>query len=110
MRRRTIDALAVLAFPASLFAVGWLQPAPFDPRAIGGPPMLVDVAIALAGAIASLALAVIGRRMAAGPNGSARVGPVGWLLAGWPLPFPRRRQPDVPVSGLPEPQRAARAA
>ena len=107
IRRRTIDALAVLAFPGSLFAIGWLQPSSFDPRVPGGPPLLVDVVIALAGAAASLALAVIGRRMAAGANGSSHSGPVTWLVAGWPLPFPRRREPEVPVSGMPVARRPA---
>jgi hypothetical protein len=106
MKRRVAEALAVLAFPLAVLAVGWMQPVPFAADG-GGPPVVVDVAIMLAGALASLALVAVSRRLAArddghrGPHSAA----VGWLLAGWPLPFPRRGEPDVPVSGMPEPMR-----
>src|SRR5437667_11770178 len=103
MRRRIVEALAVLAFPISVFVVGWLQPAPFGSGPNGSPPILADVAIVVAGAVASLALAALGHRLAGREDGDhgPYPAPVGWLLAGWPLPFPRRREPELPVSCMP---------
>jgi hypothetical protein len=102
MLRRTVDALAVLAFPVSVFMVGSLQPSPLEHGPTGPPRLLLDVAILAAGAVASLSLVVLSRRLAGRENGSDHApSAVGWLLAGWPLPFPRRRDPELPVSGMP---------
>jgi hypothetical protein len=110
MSRRLVEAFAVLALPAALVAVGWIQPGPLDAVGRSAPSLLADVAIVAAGALATVLLVRLGRDMAARQNGGRAPypDPVAWLVAGWPLPFPRRRGEDVTVSGMPEAERPLR--
>lgn len=104
MTGRLAEAFAVLALPASLVVVGWIQPTPLEAAGRSAPSLLADVAIVAAGALATVVLARVGRRLAARENGGRAPypDPVAWLVAGWPLPFPHRRGQDVTVSGMPE--------
>jgi hypothetical protein len=93
MLRRTVDALALLAFPVSVFVAGWLYPRS-DP--VGGAtgsdgPYALMIGIVLVGASVSTALAVVRRQLRRrGANGAERQA-MGWLVTGWPLPLPRWR-------------------
>jgi hypothetical protein len=91
MVRRSIDALALAVFPASVLVAGWLYPHT-DP--VTGPPPNGRtpwmVAIVVAGAVTSVVLAVARRRLRIRGRG-AEPEAMGWLISGWPLPLPRWR-------------------
>jgi hypothetical protein len=107
MTRRLAEALAVLALPAAMVTVGWIQPTPLEAAGRPAPSLLADAAIVAAGVLATVLLVRVGHRLAARQNAGRALypDPVAWLVAGWPLPFPRRRDRDLPVSGMPEAER-----
>src|SRR5262249_17469170 len=107
MTRRSAEAFAVLALPAALVTVGWIQPIPLEAAGRSTPSLLADAAIVAAGAPVTVLLVRLGRPLATQQNGgrTPHPDPVAWLVAGWPLPFPRRRDREVPVSGVPEAER-----
>jgi hypothetical protein len=91
MLRRSIDALALAVFPASVLVAGWLYPRT-DPVS-GTPPNGRTpwmVAIVVVGAVTSIVLAVVRRRLRIRGRG-AEPEAMGWLISGWPLPLPRWR-------------------
>ncbi len=90
--RRSIDALALLAFPVSVVIAGWLYPRA-DPVTGANPDgrLALMIAIVLVGAAASVALAIVRRRLRRRDSNALEPEPMGWLVTGWPLPLPRWR-------------------
>jgi len=111
MLRRSIDALALLAFPASVFVAGWLHPRtdPVSGATAGGRPALL-IAVLIAGAVVSIGLSFLRRRLRHSGRSGLEAEAMRWLITGWPLPLPRWRArtgfvrpPEVSSANAPGP-------
>ncbi len=101
MLRRLLDALALLAFPVSLYVAGcWLPRA--DPLQRGADaPVALMVATVAFGAVISITLAIARRRMRIARPSHEAPETVRWLIMGWPLPMPKWRTRTAPAASPP---------